>query len=532
MSGDLFIHCQNLVKIYKVAELEVVALQGLDLAVAAGEIVALIGASGSGKSTLLNILGSFDVPSAGQVRVGTLDLLTMNEKARVAYRQSVVGFVWQQPSRNLLPYLTAAENVALPMQQGNKKERTQELLAMLGLAEQANLRPEQLSGGQQQRVALAVALANEPQLLLADEPTGQLDSANAATLLAALRTVKEGLGTTILLVTHDPAVAAEADRVVSIRDGRTSTEMRRVESAGEEWVIVDRTGRLQIPAVYVDALALRGRVKIRRESDHVSIWPDEAGDNEPAIAPSAKQWRPTASYALPNALATDPPDDMAVRTENLSRVFGDGATAVRAVDGVTLAVPHGVLGLLKGRSGSGKTTLLNLLGGLDRPTAGWAWVYGQSLAKLTDKARVALRRKRVSYVFQTFGLLPFLTAQENVAVALRLLGVDGATRQRQAADLLELVGLATRAQHRVHELSGGEQQRVAIARALAGRPWLILADEPTGQLDTATGSDIIALLRDVVAELNMTVLVASHDPKVEEAADVVWGMVDGRLVEG
>ncbi|MEM7116609.1 MAG: ATP-binding cassette domain-containing protein [Chloroflexota bacterium] len=530
-----FIHCDNLVKIYKVADLEVVALQGLDLKVKTAEIVALVGASGSGKSTLLNILGGFDVPSAGDVVVAHQGLLDMTEAERTAYKQDVVGFVWQQPSRNLLPYLTAIENIELPMTRkiSNKRARAMELLDTVGLIEQAHLRPEQLSGGQQQRVALAVALANKPSLLLADEPTGQLDSAAAQSLFTALRHINQTLGTTVVMVTHDPTVAARVDRVIAIRDGRTSTEIRRNfvgegEASEEEWVVLDRVGRLQIPEIYMETLALKGHVKLRHEADHLSLWPAPDSDNNlPAPIP---QWRPETTFVLDTLPYMEPPMKTAVIASNLIRTFGEGETAVQAVNNVSFTIPHGQFVLLKGRSGSGKTTLLNLLGGLDAPTSGSIQLYDQALDSLDEEARVALRRQHVSYIFQTFGLLPFLTAQENVELALRLLRLDNKTRQQQASELLDLVGLAARARHHIHELSGGEQQRVAVARALAGRPWVILADEPTGQLDTTTGSDIIALLRQVVDDLGTTIIVASHDPKVEEAVDVVLEMVDGRLL--
>jgi peptide/nickel transport system ATP-binding protein len=537
MANETFIVCENLVKIYKLADLEVVALQGLDLEVAAGEMVALVGSSGSGKSTLLNILGSFDTPSAGQVVVAGYDLLDMRQSDRVVYKQDVIGFVWQQPSRNLLPYLTAAENVALPMTSGRNNGRVRDLLALFDLSSQADLHPAQLSGGQQQRVALAVALANNPRLILADEPTGQIDSAAAQALFDSLHKINEEFGTTILLVTHDPSVAARVDRVVSIRDGRTSTEIRRERRAGEsgdleeEWVILDRVGRLQIPAVYLDTLAMKGRVKLRREPDHLSVWPSRDADPSSDDKGMPKQWRPEAAILLQQEMRVDPPKADAIRTEHLVRLFGAGETAVRAVDDLNLVIPHGVFALLKGRSGSGKTTLLNLLGGLDEPTSGQSWIYDLALAGMSEKQRVHLRRDNVSYIFQTFGLLPFLTARENVEVAFRLHQVPHLERLQRADELLSLVGLTERAHHRVHELSGGEQQRVAVARALASKPWLILADEPTGQLDATTGSEIIALLRQVVDELNATVLVASHDPKVEEAADFVFGMQDGRLVE-
>ena len=193
---EIFVNCDNLVKIYKVADLEVVALQGLDLDVPAGEILALVGPSGAGKSSLLNVIGGLDSPSAGKVRVADKDLLAMNDKQRVAYRRDMVGFVWQQPSRNLLPYLTAKENVELPMMLKStigtdRSQRAKDLLDIVGLSDRLDFRPDQLSGGQQQRVAIAVALANNPPLLLGDEMTGQIDSQSASEVFDTLHKVHE-----------------------------------------------------------------------------------------------------------------------------------------------------------------------------------------------------------------------------------------------------------------------------------------------------------------------------------------------------
>ncbi|MER5965921.1 ABC transporter ATP-binding protein [Streptomyces sp. NPDC002057] len=286
---DALIACDRLVRIFTTDGVEVQALQGLDLLVREGELMALVGASGSGKSTLMNILAGLDVPTAGAARVGGCDLLAMDGRARLRYRREVVGFVWQQTSRNLLPYLTAAQNVALPMQlrgrSKRKAERAEELLSMLGVAEARDRRPHQLSGGQQQRVAIAVALANNPAVLLADEPTGELDSATGEQVFAAFRRANEELGTTIVIVTHDQAVASEVRRTVAIRDGRTSSEVLRrteVDEQGKEslvareYAMLDRAGRLQLPAEYTRALGMEHRVALELEHDHIGVWPDDA----------------------------------------------------------------------------------------------------------------------------------------------------------------------------------------------------------------------------------------------------------------
>ncbi|MEV5479681.1 MULTISPECIES: ABC transporter ATP-binding protein [Streptomyces] len=291
---DALIACDRLVRVFTTDGVEVQALQGLDLLVAEGELMALVGASGSGKSTLMNILAGLDVPTAGAATVAGRDLLTMDARARLGYRRDVVGFVWQQTARNLLPYLTAQQNVMLPMQLHGGRRRAArtkaagELLSMLALDHCRDRRPHQLSGGEQQRTAIAVALANTPSVLLADEPTGELDSHTAEQVFTAFRTANEELGTTIVIVTHDQAVAGEVRRTVAIRDGRTSSEvLRRTERdaatgreslVAREYAMLDRAGRLQLPAEYTHSLGMEHRVLLELENDHIGVWPDRTAD--------------------------------------------------------------------------------------------------------------------------------------------------------------------------------------------------------------------------------------------------------------
>ncbi|WGP13186.1 ABC transporter ATP-binding protein [Streptomyces sp. SH5] len=231
------------------------------------------------------------------------------------------------------------------------------------------------------------------------------------------------------------------------------------------------------------------------------------------------------------ALAEDPARSAMVTVEELHRSYGSGAAAVHALRGVSFEIPRGELVALKGRSGSGKTTLLNLVGGLDTPDSGRITVDGTELAGLGEKGLLELRRDRVGFIFQSFGLIPILTAAENVGVPLRLRRADPAERDERVALLLSLVGLADHAEQRPGELSGGQQQRVAIARALANRPALLIADEPTGQLDAETGLAVMELLRAVVRSENVTALVATHDPQLLGLADRVLELSDGHIVE-
>jgi putative ABC transport system ATP-binding protein len=274
------IDCADLVRIYRGEGVEVQALQGLTLRIAEGDIVAMVGASGSGKSTLLGILSGLDRPSAGRATVAGYDLTALSASQRLRYRRGAVGFVWQQTERNLLPYLTAQENVELPMLLAGRRERAAraaELLTLLEVGRLADRLPGQLSGGEQQRVAIAVALANGPRVLLADEPTGELDEAMSAEVLEAIRSVNEELGVTALIVTHDPAVSEHVRRTVQIRDGRTSTEVHRDadRTGAETYTVIDAVGRLQLPADYVHRLGMRELVRLTLESDHVRVHPDD-----------------------------------------------------------------------------------------------------------------------------------------------------------------------------------------------------------------------------------------------------------------
>ncbi len=299
MNTQPFIECENLVKIYKMglengqsdASLEVQALQGLDITIAEGEMIGIVGASGSGKSTLLNILGGLDRPTGGRAVVNGKDLGRLSQHSLDQYRRQTVGFVWQYGARNLIPYLTALENILLPMTLSGKvgkrpRQRAVELLNLVGLSERMEHRLEELSGGEQQRVAVAISLANKPQLLLADEPTGELDTATAKTIYDLFRDLNRKLGLTIVIVSHDPGIAKHVDRVVAVRDGKLASETLRVSSSKdgdvhhedkphtfEELVILDAAGRLQLPRDYLEHFNIKRRVRMEIHEEGILIRP-------------------------------------------------------------------------------------------------------------------------------------------------------------------------------------------------------------------------------------------------------------------
>ncbi len=286
--SENIIMCENLVKIYKTKDIEVVALQGLDLNIAEGELMAIIGYSGSGKSTFLNMIGGLDRPSAGKLTVDGKDLFKLNEQELVKYKRNTVGFVWQNNARNLVPYLNAVQNVCLPMTFGTEKHKTEralELLEMVGMSHRKNSRLSQLSGGEQQRIAIAIALANNPRILLADEPTGSVDARTGNYILDVFRELNRNLGLTIVIVTHDRMLSKKVNRVVAIRDGKTSSEMivkqsyaDRLDSvtmfddAHDEFAVLDRAGRVQIPRELLNQLGVQGnKVKVEMIDGKVVI---------------------------------------------------------------------------------------------------------------------------------------------------------------------------------------------------------------------------------------------------------------------
>jgi putative ABC transport system ATP-binding protein len=282
MSTDPIIVCESLIKVYTISGLEVQALQGLDLTVAPGELTGIVGASGSGKSTLLNILGGLDRPTAGRIFVDNQNLLKLSDHAMNVYRRRTVGFVWQQGTRNLMPYLTALENVQLPLTLAgtlgrSARARAVQLLKLVGLEDRQQHHVAQLSGGEQQRVAIALALVNQPKLLLADEPTGEVDNATAQVIYEIFRNLNHELGLTILIVSHDAGIAKFVNRVIAVRDGKLATEsVRRTSHAGDthvEWVVLDSAGRLQVPKDYLQRFNIQRRAELELTDRGILIRP-------------------------------------------------------------------------------------------------------------------------------------------------------------------------------------------------------------------------------------------------------------------
>jgi ABC-type lipoprotein export system ATPase subunit len=494
------VEVRDVFRVYSTPEGDAAALQGLSLRVEQGQIVVVLGPSGSGKTTLLRLLAGLDRPSAGSVRVFGTELGRLPGRRLDAYRAASVGYVDQHYVRSLAPELTAGELVALQLglagePRAERRAQAVELLGRVGLEDRADAHPAELSGGEQQRVAVCAALAHRPRLLLADEPTGELDAANAAVVYRLIAELARELDCTTVIVSHDPNSAQIADRAISIRDGRVSEEAGR--RARDESIVVGRGGWLRIPEELLARAGIAGRATAK------------LADGGIVVQPAGERARPLSEAPSRRAAATAG-EPVAV-VSGLAKAFG-GTAVFSAFDATFVG---GRLHAVTGPSGSGKTTLLHLLAGLELPDAGSVRVLDTEVSALGAEARADFRRDQVALVRQEAGLVAFLSARENLELALALRGrEDGRPDER-----LESVGLGERTTQRVSRLSAGEQTRVDIARALAAKPMLLLADEPTARLDQANALAVTNLLAALAAETGAAVVCATHDPIVSEQAD-------------
>ena len=450
------IEAKDLFCVFSTPEGDAAALQGLTLSVEEREVLVVLGPSGSGKSTLLRILAGLERPSAGTARAFGADLARLGGHRLADYRATVLGYVEQHYSRSLDPDLTAREliGVQLGLAGATRKERDRradELLERVGLDAKRDSYPRALSGGEQQRIAVCAALAHRPKLLLADEPTGELDAANAGLVAGLIGELAREHGCTTVVVTHDVETTAIADRVVRVRDGRVSEESRG-NGGGDEALVVGRGGWVRLPEDLVIRAGLGDRARAELGEGGIVLTPTEAQASVEAEA-VAEIARPVQERVVAEA-------------RGLRKTYGSGERESVVLDGLDATFAAGRLVAVTGPSGSGKTTLLHLLAGLAEPTAGEVTVLGRRLDDLNREARAALRRDHVAVIGQDPGLTPFLSARENVELALALRRVPEADASEQALDALAAVGLAERSEQRVARLSAGERQRVAIARAL------------------------------------------------------------------
>jgi len=533
--SSVFIRLDRVYKMYRVRDTGVAALSGVTMEIQRGRFAAIVGPSGAGKSSILNLIGAIETATAGVVEVDGRDLAQLDRGEQTEYRRGTVGFLWQGATKNLIPYLTTAQNVMLPLLLGGRpaaasRQRVLDLLDFLELADRARHFPQMLSGGEQQRLALAIALANAPAVVLADEPTAEVDRAGAERVVQALADARREFAATVIMATHDLVAAAQADVVYRLVDGR----LRAHGSRGQ----VDGAGRLTLSHEAVRAVGTAeveiaiedGELRIRRLD---TMEPVEsrvpASTNEEPLG--TLMWSRERAEGLPGPTVVgsgkeQPPD--LLRADNVSRTYVRGGGDTAALRGVSVRLGAGQLIVLMGPSGSGKTTLLGILAGLDRPDDGRVSWAGRPLDQISEEESAGLRATWLGMVFQALGLLPSLSAQENIVLPLMMAGVSAGSARELADDWLRRLGLGDRIGHRINELSVGQQQRVAVARALSAGPTAVLADEPTAEVDAEAAAVILGTLHEVTRR-GGGVLVATHDPRVLERADWVVVLRDGRV---
>ena len=478
---------------------DVAALRGLSLNVAQGERVLVHGPSGSGKTTLMRVITGFVRPSAGSATVLGHEIHRLSPRARAAFRRRSLGLIDQGRRRALRDELSVVENVALQLTllgEPRRESLRRALLQLdrLRLADLADRRPVELSGGQAQRVALSAALVHRPSLILADEPTGELDLESADEVYALLGELAQELGSTLVIVSHDPQAARIADRMVRIRDGRLSEEREPAEGE-QETLVIDHRGWLRLP----DELRRSARLGERVHA---------VGDGG-AIVLRAARTADAGVLAVPPVSAPRAPGAVVARLSRVARSYG----ATRVLAPLDLEIRAAELTVVHGRSGSGKTTLLRLLAGLERPSEGSVEVVGIALADLDRAGLAELRRMHLALAAQDSVLVDALDVVENVQLSLELRGHE----QAAAAHWIAALGLAELDGRAAGVLSGGERQRLAVARALASAPDLVLLDEPTSQLDEANAERLGDVLREAAAA-GLAIVCATHDPVLKARA--------------
>jgi ABC-type lipoprotein export system ATPase subunit len=510
---EAIVELRDVFCVHRTNEGDAAALAGTNLELGRGEVLCVLGPSGAGKSTLLRVVAGLQPPSAGVVRVAGRDIGRLPARSRSRVRHELMGFLGQHTETALGPDLRMRDAVALPLAlrgvpRPERRRRVDELFQITGLADRADARPGELSGGERQRFALCAALAHRPALLLADEPTGELDEASSDAVRALIVELARTNGTSVILVTHDPGTAGVADRTLRIRDGRIVSDRRAGEGQSEEALVVDG-GWLRLPPDLLTQAGIGRRARAQPSPDGVIVTRATADSGPPA-----------ANASPPAANAAPPPGRWAPARVELCSVTRS-YTRRRVLSGLTHEFAPGQLTAVTGRSGAGKTTLLKLMAGLDRPSSGHVVLDGHPLDDDTGEQLASLRRQRIGYLSQEPAPIGFLSAEENTVLILRIRGWDADAAAERTSTALSRAGLADRVRQRVHRLSAGEAQRLALARALAGARGLLIVDEPTSRQDEANAGAIAALLAAAAHTDGQTVICATHDPAVIGQADHV-----------
>ncbi|MGZ4295447.1 MAG: ATP-binding cassette domain-containing protein [Solirubrobacteraceae bacterium] len=509
-NAEAMVEVRDVFSVHRTNEGDAAALGGATLTVRRGESVCVLGPSGAGKTTLLRVIAGLQTPSAGVVRVLGQDIGRAPARTRACIRHRSMGLLSQHASASLPPDLRLRDRVALPralrgVGRAARRHRIGELLSATGLADRAAARPGELSGGERQRAALCMAIAHRPALLLADEPTGELDAVSARDLLALIADLAGGDRATAIVVSHDPAAARAVQRGVRMRDGRVVEELGDNPHGGS--ILVAPSGWLSLPPALLRGAGIVGRARVRPAGGGLLLSADPAA----APVPPSPRARPERAVWAP---AT-------IELHAVVRTRGHGPARRTVLDGLSRVLTPGRVHAVAGSSGSGKTTLLRLVAGLDLPDSGAILIDAHDLAGDGAEARAALRRGRIGYLAQEPAPIGFLSAEENIVLVLRWRGWSDRDARARAAAVLDRVGLTERARQHATRLSAGEAQRLALARALAGARGLLIVDEPTSRLDEANAGRTAELLIAAARVDGHTVLCATHDERLLAIADSV-----------
>ncbi len=498
------IQMQNVVKTYLTGEVPFVALDHVNLDIQQGEFLGITGKSGAGKTTLLNMISGVSKVTSGtilfhgvnnQSPTPAIPIQTLNEDKLALWRGENLGIIYQ--SFELMPTLSLVENVMLPPDFSGayhpivSKKRALELLELVEIADHAYKIPAHISGGQKQRVAIARALVNDPHLIIADEPTGNLDSVTADTILGIFEKLVDQ-GKTIVMVTHDESFVPRFSRRLQIVDGVVSSPAENGSGS---------TGQ---PATSSAPASEQERVS-----------PDTAKTRIEINATPTVHHQKTPAIIL----------------RNVEKVYENAAGKFVALKSINLQLNYGQFISIVGKSGCGKSTLLNMITGIDHPTAGEVIIGNKPIYQMSESQRALWRGQNMGVVFQFFQLLPTLTLLENTMLPMDYCNIHPfSERPERAMALLEMVGLADQAYKRPVAVSSGQQQSAAIARALATDPPLILADEPTGNLDSRAADNILNLFENL-AKRGKTVLIVTHDPSITQRTDQTIILSDGEIID-
>jgi peptide/nickel transport system ATP-binding protein len=506
---------RNVFCVHRTSEGDAAALQGTTLTVARGEIVCVLGPSGAGKSTLLQVIAGLQTPSAGEVSVLGEEVGRAPSRVRARLRQACIGFLSQNSGAVLSPDLSIGDSVMMPLAlrgvgRGKREARRDGLLEAVGLADAAAARPGRLSGGERQRAALCVALAHRPQLLLADEPTGELDEDSADEIRRLIVGLVRSEGTTAVLVSHDPSMGEIADRTIRMRDGRLVEEGSAL--------VVGSGGWIRLPPELLADAGIGDRVRIQPAAGGLLVTGANGRVPDAPVAASAPNGPTSHGPDAPS------PTPGVVEAHALTKRYGSRTV----LDGLSWTFATGALTVVTGRSGTGKTTLLSLLCGLVVPDDGELIIDGTAVGGDNPEQRAARRRARIGYLPQDPAPVGFLSAVENVVLALRVRGWSAADAGERATEVLARLGLGERLRQRVSRLSAGEAQRVALARALATARGLVIVDEPTSRLDERAATDVATWLAAHAAAEGQTIICATHDERVIAHADAVLALSRAR----